>query len=300
MTLDKKQLLKMLKKAGKSVYSNVEGYEKYLKTASEVKIDISTIKNQEHMSKAYDEIIKSKVIDSKFDNVFFNISGAQLPHFLTGEIEKHDCGVHIQPLAYETTKSTIYTILMTEYRIYSKTVMSRSYLMFADITGLHVMPQTDSPSAKAGCVCFNRNPFNNNPQFALAVRERMPCFSLDVGFALPSCKAIAVGCEASMSHVPTAAQLIKVLLAYINLPTNYILRVDNYKAGSIKKKIGHYYVIVDSSQIESIINGNKTSEVKGNKFTDGSEFNKFLENEHKSLGIESFNVKNTVYTILSL
>lgn len=298
--MDKQQLLIKLKKSGPAVYSNISGYESHLKQASEIRIDISNISNQDKMGTAYDEVIKTKVIDSKFDNVYFDVKGAQLPHSLTGVLEQHDCGVHVMPLAYETSKSTIYTILMTEFRQYGKVLLSRSYLMFADITGLHVMPQVDNPSAKAGCVCYAKNPFNNHPAYALNVKERMPCFALDVGFALPACRAVNPGCEATISHIPTAGQLIKVLLAYINLPTNQILRVDNYRNKNGKQsRIGKpYYIAVDSTQISKILNGDKSAETKGNNFIDGSKLLEAMKIEKANLSNSVFSVDNTSYTQL--
>jgi hypothetical protein len=299
--LDKQQLLKRIKKAGAAVYSNGEKYsDEHLATASEVRVDLSSLANQDKMSKAYDEIIKTKTIDSKFDNVYFNVKGARLPHFLTGDMEIQDCGIHLQPLTYETKKSVMYTLLMTDFRFYGKAVMSRSYLMFADVTGLHIMPEVDNAAAKAGCVCYAKNPFNNANDFALKLKERMPCFALDIGFALPGCKATAAGCDATVSHVPSAAQTVKVLLAYLNLPTNYILRVDNHRVRNGKpQKVGKpYYVVVDSTQIEKIVRGDKMAETRGNSFTDGALLTDVMNNDKRPLAVESFNVNTTTYTVL--
>lgn len=300
--MDKKQLLLRLSKT--TTYTNFKIYEHKLKAAAEVIIDFTNMTNQEILSKSYDEVIKTQTIDSKFDNVFFNIRGMALPHFLTGEIEVQNCGLHIQPIKYETKKNTVYTLLVTDYRMYGKAVMCKSFLLFADMSGLHVMPQTDSQAARHGCVCYAKNPFNNHQPYGLQIRERMPCMANDAGFALPECRTTGSACESVVSYNQSIAKLVKTVLAFINLPSNYILRVDHYR----KSKSGHkkvkskkpYYIVVDEEQIRKIINGDKQAEFKGNSFVDGSMFNIFMTKERLKLGVEEFDVGDVHYTVLSI
>lgn len=295
--MTKRQLLSRLKKSGK-IYHNLDTYIPYLKKASEIKINVGQIKNIENMAKIFNDKLANEGVDLvNFDNILINLRGIQIPHFLSGEIEKHNVLLHLLPAPFESEKHTIYTTLVHDWRFYGKAQISHSHLSFSDARGLHLMSMVDEAADSAGCKCYRQNPFNINDDFVEVLDDMCPGFGLDQGFALPGCQVKQPGCSALKMHEEPTKLMICVALAYISMPCNYLLRVDTVRKGKPNKSL-RYYICVDKGQIEKLMAGNTNAELRGNILNKVTNFEEILDQPKEDLEIDKFSIKNKEYTIL--
>lgn len=278
---------------GKSdAYYFAEEYQKLLKEARLVRVSFKDLTNVKELSSQYVEAIKSTVVSLPFGNIMFNIHDYPMMSMKTGEIENREFTVHIIPAIVTFKEHNLITMVVTDIRIDDKTPTTRSYVVYADMAGLHVMTSVDKSSAAAGCVCFKQNIFSNDPGIALQFLTRTPGFVHDAGLALPDCSGSFNGCAPIVACRTEISDLIKLVLAYANLPTNMFVRVL-HKDGKFRER---YYVISDSSQWEKIKAGDVSAELYGNQFTDGSKLIQTMQLPKTEVPNEEIRLGNKVYT----
>lgn len=278
---------------GKSkTYYFAEEYAKLLKEARMVKVSFRDLSNVKALSEQYNEAIKSTTISLPFGNILFNIHDYPMMSMQTGEVEKREFTVHIIPAIITFKEHNLITMVITDIRVDDKTPTTRSYVVYADMSGMHVMTAVDKASAAAGCTCFKQNVFSNDPGIALQFLTRTPGFVHDAGLALPDCSGSFNGCAPIIACKTEISDLIKLILAYCNLPTNMFVRVLR-KEGKYRDR---YYIIADSAQWERIKTGDVEAELYGNQFTDGSNLIEVMKQQKTEVPNEEIKLGTKVYT----
>lgn len=289
--MNKNQIIKGLIKNEKA-YLGLEDYIDFLKNSKMIKISLSHIKNLNLMSKQFDEFSRSKAVKFPFDNVFIDLHGYQMPNLLTGEKEIEDIGIHLIPMTFDLNNVSILSLLILDFRKYGKEIVYRTYLVYSDMAGLHVMANVDANSKD--CQCFYRNVFWMNPNFKEQIKLKNPCHKNDVGLSLPDCAAINKTCSRTISQKSEISDLIRILLGYMSLPSNHI-----YKVIDTKNKINkEYFILADDKQLDLLVSG-KDAETEGNEFTDGSYFKTMIDFDFKAPSSKKFKIKNKIYEFFS-
>lgn len=289
--MNKNQVIKGLLKNPKA-YEGLDGYIDFLKKSKMIKISLSHIKNLTSMSKQFDEFSRSKAVKFPFDNVFIDLHGYQMPSLLTGEKEVEDIGIHLIPMSFNLNNVSILSLLVLDFRRYGKEIVYRTYLVYSDMAGLHIMANVDANSKD--CQCFYRNVFWMNPNFKEQIKLKNPCHKNDVGLSLPDCAAINKTCSRTISQKSEIGDLLRILLGYMSLPSNYI-----YKVTDTKSKINNeYFILADDKQVVHLING-ENAEMNKNDFTDGNHFKTMINSNYKGPISKKFKVNGKVYEFFS-
>lgn len=289
--MNKNQTIKGLLKNSK-VYEGLESYIEIIKKSKMIKLSLSHVKNLNLMSKQFDEFSKSKAVKFPFDNVFIDLHGYIMPSLLTGENQIEDIGIHLMPVTFDLNNVSILSLLLIDFRKYGKEIMYRTYLIYSDMAGLHIMANVDAGSKD--CKCFNRNVFWMNPNFREQIKLRTPCHKNDIGLSLPDCAAINKTCSRTISQKAEIANLIKIVLGYMALPSNHIYKVTN-----TKRKINkEYFILADDRQISDLMNG-VDSEMTNNDFTDGSNFKVIINSTYKNPINKKFKINGKIYEFFS-
>lgn len=289
--MNKNQVIKGLQKNPKA-YEGLDKYVDFLKKSQMIRISLSHINNLNSMSKQFDEFSRSKAVKFPFDNVFIDLHGYQMPSFLTGERGLENIGIHLIPITFDLNNVSILSLLMLDFRKYGKEIMYRTYLIYSDMAGLHIMANVDAGSKD--CQCFYRNVFWMNPNFKEQIKQKTPCHKNDIGLSLPDCAAINKTCSRTISQKSEVADLVRILLGYMSLPSNYI-----YKVTDTKNKINsEYFILADDNQVDLLVSG-QDAEMDGNKFTDGSGFKIAMNNEYKTPLSKKFKINGKIYEFFS-
>ncbi len=263
--MNKNQIAKGIRRAEKT-YINSERYSQLVDESRLVYVDLTDLQNTVAMATDYSKVVKDAVISLPFGNVLFHVKGYPMMSLKDGEVRAEDMAVHIMPCVVSMKEHNLVTMVVTDLRLYQKETISRSYIAYADQSGIHVMTAVDKACAAHGCNCYRQNVFSRDPGLALQFLERMPGFAPDAGFALPDCTGLKPGCASVNASRTEMTQLIKVILAYANLPTNFFVKVIH----NDKKNRLCYYIICDQAQWDALKAGDINGETKGNLFKDGS------------------------------
>lgn len=262
--MNQNQIAKCFKKSKAHYFA--DEYSKLLDEARMVKVSFRDLINSEDINTQYSDFIKNNNISLPFGNIMFHVYDYPMLSMKTGEISRSEFTIHVIPSVVTFKDHNLMTMVVTDIRVEDKEPTTRSYVMYADLAGLHIMTAVDKASAAGGCECFKQNVFSTEPGLALQFLTRTPGFTYDAGLALPDCSGTAAGCAPIIACKTEMATLIKLLLAYANLPTNMFVRV-------VKREEKHrerYYIICDDAQWSRLKSGDLDAELYGNKFTDGS------------------------------
>lgn len=289
--MNKNQAIKGLIKNAK-VYGGLQNYIEVIKKSKMIKMSLSHVKNLDLMSKQFDEFSKSKAVKFPFDNVFIDLHGYIMPSLLTGEKQIEDVGIHLMPMTFELNNVSILSLLVLDFRKYGKEIIYRTYLIYSDMAGLHIMANVDAGSKD--CQCFNRNVFWMNPNFREQIKLMTPCHKNDIGLSLPDCAAVNKTCSRTISQKSEIGDLVKIVLGYMALPPNHIYKVTNTKSKVNKE----YFILADDNQISKLMNG-IDSEMDNNNFTDGSIFKIIINSNYKNPISKKFKIKGKVYEFFS-
>jgi len=296
--MNQNQLLKALKASNK-VYSNVPKYADILRQAAILNISLGGISNKGKIAEAYTKVITTQAVALPFDNIFIDLHDYQMPHMLSGDLTNDNMALHIQPMTVQLKGHQMVVMLVIDWRLYGPALMHRIYLMYSDMSSLHVMPMVDSAAAASGCACFKRNVYSQNPRYWIEIMGLTPCFDRDVGFALPDCAGLQPACGATCAQKKEISDLIKILFAYMSLPTNNLVKVARNKMTKGNPVFNKpYYIYADKQQLEKLVSGDVKAEVSGNLFTDGAMILDFLAAKRQEVALREFSNKDKTYTIM--
>ena len=292
--MNKNQIEKGVKNAA-GAYVNDERYSQLVSEAKLVKVSFKDLKNSTAMVANYAKAMNSLVVSLPFGNIIFDITGYPMTSMEDGELKTENFAIHIMPCVVAFKEHNLVSMVVTDIRLINKVMVSKSYIIYADMAGIHIMTAVDRASAANGCYCFRSNVFSSDPGIALQFLERMPGFASDSGFALPDCAGLKPGCAPVNASRAEMASLIKILLTYANLPANFFVRVDTKD----KRKQEQYYVICDKAQWGVLKSGNNIGELNGNAFTDGSKLLEVMQEPIVALPNNVVVIGNKTYTPLA-
>ena len=290
--MDQKELIKKLKNSN-GLYKNVENYIENLKASTIIKLSIEHIINKDMMANAYNKYIKTNPVNLPFDNIYFEVRGAELYDIWTNLPLAQTVGMHIQPAEFHIKGHKLVTMLLQEYRSYEDNLVSKSYLIYADLAGIHIMPMANKLAAQEGCKCYETNPFNNNLAFMTNIQSKMPCFSLDNGFAKAACSQPKSACSSVMAGIDLISKLLKTVLAYTTLPSNFLVKVID------EKDEKPYYIVSDTAQLYDLKCGKEKAELYGNIFADGASYDMAIKVDKITVEDQTFANKTKTYVINS-
>lgn len=288
------QIAKAFLKANTS-YINGANFSDLIKKAVIAKVSFRDLINVSAVAANYSQVVKSLPVGLPFGNIIFEIHDYPMTSMETGAITTDPFAIHLMPCAVTFNEHNLVTMIATDIRLRRKEVLSRSYILYADLSGVHVMTAVDRACEAGGCVCFKQNVFNTDPGLALQFLERIPGFSADCGFALPDCAGLKPGCAPINANKSEMSTLIKLLLAYSNLPTNFFVKVTNKRGKSSEQ----YHIISDDTQWKRLVNGEEKAELYGNSFTDGSNLLQMLKASVVQAPTERVTVNNKTYTAIT-
>jgi hypothetical protein len=291
--MNQNKLRKALDKAA-DAYSNLSLYSDTLERSKLIRVSLSHIDNKTEAASQFDQFIREGDVSLPYNNIFFDIRDYPMPNFLTGEHEEQNIGLHLQSVTLEVGEYQLRAMIVLDFRIYEGIPIHKFYIAYADQAGLHLMPMTDLMASQAGCDCHRKNFINNDSKVLEILKSRIPQFDLDAGFALPDCSATNEYCANAVAQKTDMAMLLKVLMGFINLPSNILLKAEKQNS----KKPHKYFVLVDEGQMSHLVNGDIAAELSGNSFTDGSKLLTALEDAKAQPPVESFTIDNYEYTVV--
>lgn len=292
--MNQNQLVKALRR-NPAAYNNIDGYREYLRQSALFKISLSHLENQQEMVRQFRESARQRAYSLPLDNIFFDVRGHAMPDLLTGQPEIQSLGIHMMPVEISMKGIIITCLLVLDFRRYGKEVMHRSYFVYGDMAGLHIMPSATRAALNGGCACFRENVFWTQPAYQKQITDRMPCSVDEVGFSLPDCSAPRPACAYTISQKSDIAHLISLLLGYVSLPSNHLFKVT----AVAKRRKEQYYISIDDNQIERLQDGSVQAEILGNNFTDGSLFSEEISKAAQAPNAMRFERGGRVYEFIS-
>lgn len=294
--MNQNQLAKLIKRAG-DAYANADNYiDILMKRTPCIRVSLKHIQNTQAILDSWNEAM-DKAISLPWASILFDIRDYEMPNYMTGQVEAQNMGIHVQALSIVMQEMVIPLMLLQDYRKFNETVLHKTYAMYGDMAGMHTMCSVDR-MASNGCTCFRQNVFSNDPAYVLQIQEHTPCFGSDVGLALPDCSQYHPDCASTVSQKKDVTDLAKLILAYMNLPSNCLVRVTDLAHRKQKKVSNVYYIVVDEGQLAALSSGDASAELEGNSFTDGSKLIMELEKPFFNPRFVPFEIGNKRYEVV--
>lgn len=266
------QLLKALLR-NRGAYLNLNHYTEILEDAQLVRLDLSSIENQDMMAEQFEGLVVKSEIAIPFDNLLFDLRKHRMANMITGEVADHNIGIHVMPVEFNLKDGNVLVAMLAiVYQMQGNDVTHRTYVFYADMGGLHAMADVDEGVSVAGCLCHQRNVFSAQPTLRNVIERNTPGYVGTTGYALPDCSAQGEHCAQTILFKKENMDMMRVILAYLMLPSNTFYTVEDLFE-SKKKRANRYTVVLDSAQVGRLIDSRDPGfELRGNSFIDGSRF----------------------------